>query len=246
MGLLSFNFNLTPTTSQVSDTGIGIAPDDLAAIWKPFHRGRVWNERREGTGLGLSIVRSIVSIMGGTVNLSSELGHGTLVRVLLPLVTRPKTLDPSAAGVAMAVVDAQECTRLLREMKPFVLIVEDQPTNQLILQGFLNRMGLETVIAANGLEAVNECNAREFDIVLMDINMPVMGGLEAAKRIRSDVNRQGNPAIIAVTASCLPQELDLISRAGMDGVITKPVSKDAISREMFRCLHLKIAQKGSL
>jgi len=212
---------------SVKDTGIGIAQDRLQAIFDPFTQADASMTRRfGGTGLGTTISKQLVELMGGKIWAESTIGEGTTFHVVLPLVVA--RFAPQQARVRTAAV-----------LPPLrVLAADDVPQNLELLQLLLARRG-HTMTAVSDGGAVVEMTARqEFDLVLMDFQMPVLDGLTATRRIREHeaaTGRQRVP-VIAMTASVLPEHRRASAEVGMDGFATKPVDWVALSHEIARVL----------
>jgi signal transduction histidine kinase/CheY-like chemotaxis protein len=224
VGVVTEPFDVTLT---VYDTGAGIAPDQQAHIFDKFTQVDSSNTRRAGgTGLGLAICKELAELMGGKITLSSELGVGSVFTVSLPI---PSAEAPDAQTPALALeADAQQR----------ILVVDDNPTNRLVLTTLLEHLGVSCGAVSNGFEAVRSWEAGEWGAILMDIHMPVMDGLEATRAIRAQESSQSRPrtAIIAVTASVMSHETEIYRTAGMDDVVPKPVNAqrlyDALSRQL--------------
>jgi signal transduction histidine kinase/CheY-like chemotaxis protein len=205
---------------RVADSGIGIARDKISLLFDPFFQVDSGMSRSySGTGLGLAISRQLAQAMGGTVTLRSRIGRGSVfsVRVLLAesreRVIAPKA-DPSSADLPPAI--SHDAT---------VLLVEDNSVNAFISAESLKSMGVASVHAANGLEAVRLFRQRPFDAILMDCEMPLMDGFEATRLIREYEARLGMPRIpiIALTANSLSGDRENCIRHGMDDYLSKPI-----------------------
>jgi signal transduction histidine kinase/DNA-binding LytR/AlgR family response regulator len=199
----------------VSDTGIGIAADRLPHIFERFVQADSSTTRRHGgSGAGLTICRELLALMGGRISVESVEGEGTVVTVTLP-VARAETSD--AAGPSRATTGEARALH--------VLVAEDNAVNQLVLKTLLSGVGIHPVIVENGQEALEAWRDGDWDIVLMDIQMPVMDGVSAANSIRRaerETGRRRTP-IVAVTASSTPQHSGKYLAAEMDGLVAKPV-----------------------
>lgn len=205
----------------VSDSGIGIPPDRLPGIFTPFEQVHSGRERQyEGTGLGLSITKKLVEVMGGEISAESEVGQGTTITVDLPL---PAVAQHDPVAVRVSAED-------LRLDGVRVLLVEDNRTNQVVAKKMLERRGAEVALAGHGRCAVDLYDPERFDIVLMDISMPVMNGLEAARILRAREADRGWPRrpIIALTGNAFDRDRAEAEASGMDGFLTKPVRRDAL------------------
>jgi PAS domain S-box-containing protein len=200
----------------VSDTGRGIAGQDLQRLFEPWTRnhGRAW----AGTGLGLSIARRLARAMGGDVTVMSELGTGSAFTLELPLETG--VLKPVAPAKANSTLSASR-----------ILVAEDDAALRRLIGLQLERLGAQATLVENGREAVEAAAATTFDAVLLDLRMPVMGGIEAAGAIRA---RDGEIPILALTADTAAADAEQCREAGMDGHVAKPVSLPALREELER------------
>ncbi len=216
----------------VRDTGIGVPPGRMEALFEPFSQGDVSiNRRYGGTGLGLTISKRIVEMMGGEIGVRSELGGGStfwFTAVLKKGVDRCPSADaPPAASQPSPWKD----DRPLR-----ILLAEDNVFNQKIIQIILNNLGIASDLATDGAEAVRMVEENRYDLVLMDIQMPVMDGIEAATAIRESESRFRDIPIIALTAHAMPEDRQGWTRAGMDGYLIKPVEPAKLREIIHRLL----------
>lgn len=200
---------------RVSDTGIGISPENVTRIFERFNQESSDTTRKfGGTGLGLSIVKSLVEMHGGEIALQSELGIGSVFTLLLPYK------KPTSKEMAMFQEDApSDDAGLLKGLS--VLVAEDNVLNQKLVERLLQDMGLSVDIAANGKAAVEMITSRPYDFVLMDMQMPVMDGYEAATTIRQQL--KSDVPIIAMTAHAMQGEKEKCLRLGMNDYIAKPL-----------------------
>ena len=216
------------THFEVRDTGIGIAPETLPGLFQPFVQADSSTTRHfGGTGLGLSIVKRLVERMGGEVGADSARGKGSTFWFTLPLQPsesaqpHPRSEGDKTRGHAIETASARRyCGK--------VLVVEDNAVNQKVAQRFLERLGCEVVIAANGAAAVEACNAERFALVLMDLQMPVMDGFSATRRIRESEDFRNRIPIVALTANAMAGQLERCLNADMDGLLTKPILIDRL------------------
>jgi len=205
---------------RVSDTGVGIPEHMLQGVFEPFRQVEGSHTRKyEGAGLGLAIVGRLVELMRGVITVQSEPGMGTSVFVTLPLCAATENFSPREASTAVAV----EVVSGLR-----ILLAEDEAINQLAMRTLLEKAGHRVSIAQNGQEVLDLLREEDFDCVLMDVQMPVMSGIEATRRIRTSpelVARRDVP-IIALTAHAMSGDRESFLQAGMDDYLSKPVSLD--------------------
>jgi len=199
---------------MVRDTGVGIAPEKLPALFEKFTQADNSATRRfGGTGLGLAICRELTQMMGGSINVQSREGHGSTFVVELPL--------PRCEGVEVEATDAvrpdQDGLRLLA--------AEDNATNQQVLAAVMESLGIDIDIVPDGKQAVEAWGAFTYDLILMDIQMPVMDGIAAARAIRAAEQERGRARIpiIALTANALTHQIEEYMAAGMDGHVAKPI-----------------------
>lgn len=226
--------NVARLDFEITDTGVGISPEQLPLLFEPFTQGREGMLRSfQGTGLGLAIVKRLVELMGGGVDIVSTPGVGTTarfhVRVKLPYSHEADSgREENKSGASVA-------GRNLR-----ILLAEDDVTNMTMLTLMLEKMGCEVTQAGNGLEAVRVLEQKDVDLVLMDIQMPVMDGVEATKRIRSNprIGRNRVP-IIAVTAFAMSGDREKFLQAGMDDYIAKPLSVKTLAAAMDRATQVR-------
>lgn len=210
----------------VEDSGIGIAADRLEKIFEPFAQADASMSRRfGGTGLGTTISRQLVELMGGRLRVESTLGEGSRFIVELPL----------RAGQRLAPQVRQALPQLAAL---HILAADDVPQNLELLQLNLQRLGHQVTCVADGQAAVEAFASGRFDLVLMDVQMPLVDGLEASRRIRAlEATQQRVPIpIIALTASVLDQDRQAALDAGMNGFASKPLDLPALLAEMARLL----------
>ncbi len=214
---------------EVHDTGLGIAEDTMARMFRPFSQAETSTTRQfGGTGLGLSICRELAGLMGGAVGVSSEPGEGSMFWAELPLQAVEPT--PAAHPVPQAAGGALQGAR--------ILLVEDNPINTLVADATLKQWGAHVTLAENGAEAVEAVlhSGAAFDLVLMDLQMPVMNGFEAAALIRERYAAERLP-IVALTADALLSERDAALDHGMNDFLSKPVDPDRLVQVLARWMH---------
>jgi CheY-like chemotaxis protein len=220
---------------RVQDTGPGIPKGEQAQLFQAFHQGDSSTARRfGGTGLGLAISAQLSELMGGRIELDSELGKGSSFVVALPwkaaLDSKPSTIGKTASATLSTQLATQRFAGLC------VLVADDHPVNVLLLKELLSRLGCKLRVARDGLEAVAEWKRGGIDLVLMDVQMPGISGLEATRQIReAEASQQSKlTRIIALTANATIGDRETCLGAGMDGYITKPIRPTDLLTEMGR------------
>jgi signal transduction histidine kinase/CheY-like chemotaxis protein/HPt (histidine-containing phosphotransfer) domain-containing protein len=211
-----------PLTIAVRDTGIGIAPEAQARLFEEFTQVDASATRRfGGTGLGLAICRRIVHAMGGEIAVESRPGAGTTFTITLAIerARAPLTTDTGAPPV-------------VAPMR--ILLAEDNEVNRQVALGLLARQGHAVDVVVDGAAAVEAARRGRYDVILMDVHMPVMDGIEASRVIRAFPGAAGRVPIVALSASVLKDETDLCFEAGMDEFLGKPIDPDALVRVLAR------------
>ena len=218
----------------VTDTGAGISAQDQQRLFEEFWSGQQ-PATMTGTGLGLTISRQLVEVLGGNINLHSQTGDGSSFWFDIPL-----------AGISAEELAAEQTRRAARRQRDSqtpqaafsgrILIAEDNPANQMIAQSLLARLGLSSDVVANGLEAVEALRSRPYDLVLMDIGMPEMDGIEATRAIRGLQGPAASTPIIALTAHVMSGEREDVMSQGLDDYLAKPVDRAELSQCLARWL----------
>jgi CheY-like chemotaxis protein len=210
---------------NVSDTGIGIAPEKQHIIFDPFTQADNSTTRQfGGTGLGLAITAQLVNLMGGTIRLESEVGKGSTFLVTLRLDAAEPVSGPEEAGLAEGEAPTHTLRPPRESAKLHCLVVEDNQVNQLLAVRLLQKEGHSAVAAGTGMAALAALEREQFDVVLMDVQMPGMDGFETTGAIREKERRSGiHLPIIAMTAHAMEGDRQRCLEAGMDGYVTKPI-----------------------
>jgi PAS domain S-box-containing protein len=211
---------------SVSDTGIGIPEHKFKDLFQPFSQvDGSYTRAHQGAGLGLVIVRRLVALMGGNIDVESKIGQGTTVHVVLPFALPTPNLSESTH----AALATEEPKKHLN-----ILLAEDDPLNQLFMKTMLKKLGHVVTLAQNGKEALDFLEQNDFDCILMDIQMPVMTGVEATSAIRSspDLGLKKDILIIAVTAHTQPGDRETFLEAGMDDYLGKPVRMQDLQEKL--------------
>jgi signal transduction histidine kinase len=205
---------------RVADTGIGIPPERLAEVFEKFSQIESASDRRfGGTGLGLALSRELAELMGGGLEAESAPGVGSVFRLRLPAV--PAGAEPAEDGAAEAAAGP---------LSVRILAAEDNTTNQLILRALLEPLGAELTLVGDGREAVEAYAAGGYDLVLMDIQMPVTDGVAAARQIRDLERAEHRPRtpIIALSANVMAHQVAEYRAVGMDAVVGKPFEAEVL------------------
>jgi len=207
---------------DVEDTGIGIPEEKYKEIFKSFTQVDGSTSRKYGgTGLGLTITKHLVELLGGHVQLQSKVGYGSTFSLMIPVRTCP------VAAPAQSPPEADKGG--LPEPAPLsgrVLVAEDDRVNQTIIRHILERLGLEVTVVDNGQGVLDRIETEPYDLVLMDIQMPIMNGYEATRRLRE---RYKAIPIIALTAHAMKGERERCLEAGCDDYLTKPIDKKRLT-----------------
>ncbi len=220
---------------RIIDTGVGMSPDAIRRIGAPFIQADASTTRKfGGTGLGLAITSRLVDLLSGNLQIESSLGEGSTFTVILPAAKAkapkiPELPEPESNPLSTATDCQGDTPPNLDSLK--VLIVEDNPVNQKLFSALLSKAGAEIRLASNGQEAIDQARHEHFDVILMDMQMPVMDGYEATRELR----RGGyEKPIIALTAHALREDRDKCLQAGCDDYLTKPVNRQVVLETILR------------
>ena len=211
---------------SITDTGVGIEKDKLACVFEPFTQSDGSLSRKyQGTGLGLSIVKRLVELMGGEVSITSEPGKGA--EVFFSAVFRQARSKDARSGPTLCLATEDKSKSRLK-----VLVAEDNPVSRMLAVRLVENAGYNATAVADGAEALEAIKSGEFDLVLMDVQMPVMDGIEATRRIREhEVNGfDKDIPIIALTAHAMKGDREKCLDAGMNDYLAKPVDSDELKK----------------
>lgn len=214
---------------EVVDTGIGIAPDALPHLFASFSQADASTTRRfGGTGLGLAISKKLAEGMGGSVGVESVLGKGSRfwLELPLPMTAAPVESVPVTQGAGVA-----------RQRTAHVLLVEDNLVNQKLAGALLGRLGHTFDLAENGCQAVAAARTRAYEVILMDMQMPEMDGLEATRQIRAGDGPNADTWIVALTANAMQSDQEACCVAGMNDFLSKPFNREALAHVIERGLN---------
>jgi len=214
---------------SVKDTGIGIEPDRLESIFEKFTQSDSSISRRYGgTGLGLAIARELAQLLGGDIKVSSKVGEGSCFTVTANV--RARSVDLVGTNV-----DKEACAATPAANQNLnVLLAEDNAINAVVAQALLEQLGCNVIHVDNGLKASTRVLEGDIDVVFMDIHMPVMDGVEATKRIRKLDSGAASTPIIGLTAEAFKERHDTFIEAGMNNVVTKPVTIEALKESLVK------------
>jgi hypothetical protein len=212
-------------TFAVSDTGIGMDEATRARLFQRFSQGDESTSRRYGgTGLGLEISRELARLMGGDIEVRSEPGRGSRFTLRLPLAEAAAAAPAPAPAPASAPAPAAARLRLL--------VAEDNEVNREVLAAMIGALGHEATFARDGQDALDAAREREFDLVLMDLHMPRLDGLDATRAIRALPGAAAEVPIVALTADAFDETRARCAAAGMNGFLSKPVSLDQLAQAL--------------
>ena len=222
---------------QVADTGVGIAGDKLPLLFERFVQADTSTTRRYGgTGLGLAITQELISAIGGDISADSIPGVGSVFTVRLRM---------TPAGNAHLEAPARPEPGHPGQLR--ILAAEDNPTNQVVISTLLTQLGLDVHLVASGQDAVAAWRAQPWDLILMDVQMPLMDGPTAARAIRSLGLQEGRPRtpIVALTANAMSHQMEEYRAAGMDGLVAKPIQVSALLQTIEEVLATNEAMRAA-
>ena len=242
----------TAVEITVTDTGIGIENKKLDLIFDAFTQAESSMTRQYGgTGLGLSISRQLAEAMKGTLSVSSHLGIGTTFKLKLPLRQAKKAkqieikpINPSKSNIP---IKSGHSRKIANPEQLNFLIVEDDEINRIVISAYLKHPKIKLSIAKTGLEAVEICRKQQFDMIFMDVSMPVMGGVDATHIIRGEEAKTGRRPvpIICITAHAMKTDRQDFLSAGMDDYLTKPLKKNDLLQMVKKWLTQSKLQKAA-
>lgn len=214
----------------VADTGIGMTPEQMQALFRPYAQAEASTARRfGGTGLGLAICRKLSAMMGGEIGVESDPGHGSSFRVWLPL---PEAEPTAAAG-------EPDTLPALR-----ILVADDNPINQAVARAVLEAAGAHVECVSDGAQALERLTVEAFDVVLMDVHMPIMDGIEAVGRLRDGQAGRADTPVVALTADAMPGEAGRLKALGFDALQHKPVQPAALINAIAEVLEARPARNN--
>lgn len=231
-------------TFHVEDTGCGIQKEDLGKIFEDFRQvDSKRNRSAEGTGLGLAIVKHLVELMGGTINVESTYGKGTMVTITIP----QQIVDRRSVSEMPEIPQVEEkTTDTFTAPGVKVLIVDDNVINRKVARGFLKSYAFDMTEAESGPEAIELVRSVRYDIIFMDHMMPGMDGIEAAEIIRRDCGENGTtPVMVALTANAMEGMREHFLKSGFQDFIAKPLDRKELNQLLLRWVPEKYRQIGN-
>lgn len=229
----------TKLTFEITDTGVGIHKEKLDRIFESFIQEQIDDKRKfAGFGLGLCIVKALTQLYNGSVSIQSEMGKGTLVKIMLTFGKVEESIQDLVKNQAVELLAGKR-----------ILVVEDNPVNQLVIKSILRKWkGITFDFANHGLEGLEKLQQDQFDLILMDLQMPEMDGYEATEAIRSGVAGEQylHIPIIAVTADTTEKSKIKVQAVGMDDYMTKPVDAEILLEKVLQALYLEKVQLANL
>ncbi len=221
-------------TCEVSDTGIGLSQADQDIVFKRFRQAEETMSRQySGVGLGLSVCKELAELMGGTLSVSSKINKGSHFTFSIPFPAAEHADEASQAELPPVPLIQAELN---------ILLVEDNQINQKVLGTVLTGSGHKVSIAENGLEAITHSKEDNFDLILMDIQMPHMDGVEATRHIRKTTGKNQHTPIIALSANILEEQRESYIDAGMQACLSKPIKPQDLRQAVSEC-HQKFSRK---
>lgn len=216
-GIVAQDSNLYRLTLEVEDTGVGFSREEGSRLFERFEQVDGTSRRRQGgTGLGLAICRELATLMDGTLEADSMPGVGSRFRFAVTL--------PKAAGKYDPTPKAADRTAEMKALGLQVLLAEDNKINQMLIDKLLTRYGWDITVVSDGAAAVDAILAGAFDLVLMDVRMPVKDGVSAVQEVRQATGPVSQTPIIALTANTMAEDIESYTAAGMDRVVGKPIN----------------------
>lgn len=247
-GSVTITTNLTDTPNEkfnvrfdIMDTGIGISEEYRKQMFESFSQASSDTTRKfGGTGLGLAISKQLTELMNGSISVSSELGKGSCFTVIIPFAKATKNENEKNENVL-----SDEVINRLKNIH--VLLAEDNEFNQLVAIDTLQTLlpGIRIDLAQNGEEAISMIKANRYDMVLMDINMPIMDGMEATKNIRSLEGEKAMTKIIAMTANVMGEDVRKYFDIGMNAYVSKPFKQNELLLKMAEVLQLEVQKEAT-
>jgi signal transduction histidine kinase/ActR/RegA family two-component response regulator len=228
---------------RISDTGSGIEPALLPELFDAFAQGDASVGRRHcGAGMGLALAARHVHRLTGRIDVDSRLGEGSTFTLNLPLPRAPDAVETPASAPEAA---PDEATPGPGSARPRVLVVDDHPVNREVARIMLEAFGCDVIEVCDGQQAIDAVAREPLDLVLMDVRMPLMDGLEATRRIRSLPGPESNLAVVAMTADCMPEDVERCLASGMNAHMAKPINQAGLLAVVNRALAGDLPDAGA-
>jgi CheY-like chemotaxis protein len=218
----------------ISDTGIGIEPATIPKLFQPFTQAEISTTRISGgTGLGLSISKRLVELMGGRISVRSVVGEGSVFEFTIE--AELTAVRDESTSIEVIPSDSQLPHELGTQKPLSILVAEDNQTNQLVIGMLLEHLGYQCDCAANGEEVLAALERQHYDVVFMDIRMPIMDGIAATREVCRRWPSGSRPRIVGMTGNVLPEVRHQCELAGMNDYVPKPVTAEALVAALSRC-----------
>ena len=217
---------------SVRDTGVGIPQSKQDLIFKDFYQIKQLEKDSVGTGLGLAICKRLVELMDGKIGVESTPGEGCDFYFSIPL--------EKSDSIQQDVVEKLETENFAKKYPLKILIAEDHEANRMVAIDTFAILGYEIDVVSNGQQAVNAAISSDYDLILVDIHMPVMDGLEATSRIREHFPPESCPLVAGLTAEVFDENTNYLAENGWDDLLYKPVTLDNLRHTLKRCYDKKI------
>jgi len=225
---------------EVQDSGIGISKEGQEHLFQEFSQvERSFTRRFGGTGLGLAICKRLVTLMNGEIGVESKVGKGTKFWFMIPL----REANEEDLKCDLYMQDKKDNNYTLANKENKILLVEDNETNRLVVTRYLEKAGVSVVEACNGLEAIEKAKEDKYDLILMDVSMPEMDGMQATGQIRRLDKHNSNVPIVALTAHVMEGDRELCLSAGMNDYLNKPIEYKELLRTLSRWMHVSFDDK---
>ena len=226
---------------HIADTGEGIAPDKLNHVFQTFAQADGSTTRLHGgSGLGLPITRRLATLMGGDITVESKLGRGSVFTMTFSAEAVAAEVEPDIAPAKVSTLPSAKVSSELSGCK--VLVVDDNRINRRVVRMFVEYYGVVVTEACDGLEALKHLEHQSFDLVLMDIHMPIMDGIESFRQLRASSGKNSTIPVIALTADAMRGDKEKYEALGFDGYVSKPIHEPDLMVEIRRCLKIDAEQ----
>ncbi len=239
-GEVALNVRYSPSTEKliftVIDSGIGMSQQEQERAFKPFEQADISTTRKfGGTGLGLCIAKNLAQILGGDITVNSKLSEGSTFEIIVATNNQNQQITMINSADSAQAMLKEEHTTHAQQFEGNILVAEDNKDNQDLIRLLLSQWGISPDFANNGAEAVEQALTNDYDLILMDMQMPVMGGLEATEMLR---NAAFDGPIVALTANVMKNDVDAYLEAGCNKALAKPIDKSQLEQTLQQFLAL--------